>query len=81
MLSAVRAGRLCSPGNIPDTRFCQRRTRPHGHSAAGRIKTMKSPIGNGTRDLPACSAVPQATTTPRNPPPPSQRKERYRKVL
>jgi len=35
-------------------------SRPHGHSAAGRIKSIKSPydpIGNGHRDLLACSTV------------------------
>jgi hypothetical protein len=34
------------------------------HSAAGRIMSMKNSndtIGNGTRDLPVCSAVPQPT--------------------
>jgi hypothetical protein len=38
------------------------RSRPQGHSAAGRIKSMKNlngPIGNLTRDISACSAVPQ----------------------
>jgi hypothetical protein len=33
---------------------------PHGHSAAGRIMSIKNSndtIGNRTRDLPACSAV------------------------
>ena len=38
--------------NIPGTHFCQRLSRPQGHSAAGM---------NRTRDLPACSAVPQST--------------------
>jgi hypothetical protein len=41
-----------------------------GHSAAGRIMSMKNSsdnIGNGTRDLPACSAVPQPTAPPRIP--------------
>ena len=40
-----------------------------GHCAAGKIMTMKNPnytIGNGTRDLPACSAVPQTTVPPRD---------------
>jgi hypothetical protein len=40
---------------------------PGGHSAAGRIMSMKNfsdTIGNGTRDLPTCSAVPQPTAPP-----------------
>jgi hypothetical protein len=47
---------------LPFTHFCQRLSRPKGHSAAGRINSMKNfndSIGNRTRDLPACSAVPQ----------------------
>ena len=63
-LSALRTGRLYSPGNIPGTNFCYRLSRPQGHSAAGRIVSMKNSkdtIGNRTRDLPTCSAVPQPT--------------------
>ena len=40
---------------------------PQGHSAARRIMSMKNSndtIGNRTRDLPACSAVPQPTAPP-----------------
>jgi hypothetical protein len=51
-----------SPGNIPGTHFCKRLSRPQGHSAAGRIMSMKNSnytIGNRSRDLPVCSAVPQ----------------------
>jgi hypothetical protein len=47
--------------NIPGT---QRIRRPQGHSAAGRITSMKNSndtIGNRTCDLLACSAVPQPT--------------------
>jgi hypothetical protein len=43
-----------------------------GHSAVRRIMSMKysnDTIGNRTRDLPACSAVPQPTTSPRAPKP------------
>jgi hypothetical protein len=43
---------------------------PQGHSAAGRIMSMKNSnntIGNRTRDFPACSAVPQPTAPPRAP--------------
>jgi hypothetical protein len=53
-LSALRTGRLY----------------PQGHSAAGRIMSMKKSsgtIGNRTRYLPACSAVPQPTALPRAP--------------
>jgi hypothetical protein len=63
-LSALRTGRLNPPGNIPGTHFCYRLSRLQGHSAARRIKSMKNSydtIGNQTRDLPACSAVPQPT--------------------
>jgi hypothetical protein len=61
-LSAVRTGRLCTPRNIPGTHFCYRLSQPQGHSATGRIMSMKNfndTIGNRTRDPPACSAVPQ----------------------
>ena len=43
-------------------------TRGYGNIAAGRITSMKNSnytIGNRTRDLPACSAVPQLTAPPR----------------
>ena len=39
-----------------------------GHSAAGRIKSIKNfsaPNRNKTRDLPACSTVPDPTAPPR----------------
>jgi len=55
-LSALRTGRLYSPGDIPGTHLCE------GLSAAGRIMSMKNSndtIGNRTRDLPVCTAVPQ----------------------
>jgi hypothetical protein len=41
---------------------------PQGHSAAGKIRSIEKSndlIGNRTRDLPACSIVPQPTTLPR----------------
>jgi hypothetical protein len=41
-LSALRTGRLYCPGNIPGTHFCQRLNRPQGHSAAGKITSMKN---------------------------------------
>jgi len=69
-LSAVRTGRLYPPGNIPGTHFCYRLSQPQGHSAAGRIMSMKNSnnnIGNRTHDIPAFSAVPQPTALPSAP--------------
>jgi hypothetical protein len=45
-------------------------SRPHGHSAAGRIRLIeKKSTSSGIRtgDLPACSIVPRSTTLPRAP--------------
>jgi len=47
--SAHEGGKIVSPthqpplppGNIPGTHFCWRLSRPQGHSAAGRIRSMK----------------------------------------
>jgi hypothetical protein len=58
-LSALHTGRIYPPGNIPGTHFCWRLSQPQGHSAAGRIMSMKisnDSIGNRNRDLPACTA-------------------------
>jgi hypothetical protein len=44
------------PGDIPGAHFCWRLSRPQGHTATGR-----NVMGNRTRDLPACSEVPQLT--------------------
>jgi hypothetical protein len=66
-LSAVRTGRLYPPGNIPGTHFCLRLSRPQRHIAARKIMWMKNSnntIGNRTRDIPACSAVPRPTSPP-----------------
>jgi len=55
------------PGNIPGTHSCWRLSQPQCHSAAGRIMSMKNfsdTIGNQTRNLPTCSAVPQPTAPP-----------------
>ena len=63
-LSALHTGSLYLLGNIPGTHFCQRLSRPQGHSATGRIMSMKNSndtIGNLTRGLPAYSTVPQPT--------------------
>jgi len=69
-LSAPRTVLIYTPGNISGTHFCYRLSQPQGHSAAGRIMSMKNlndSIGNQTRDLPDCSAVPQPTVSPRTP--------------
>ena len=69
-MSALCTSRLYSPGNIPGTHLCWRLSQPQGHSVAGRIMSMKKsndPIGNRTRDLPACNAVPQPTASPHTP--------------
>ena len=66
-MSALRTGRLNPSGDIPDTHFCQRLSRDQGHSATGTIMSMKNSsntIRFRTRDLPACSAVPQPTAPP-----------------
>jgi len=49
------------PGNIPDTHLCLRLSRPQGHSAIGRIMSMKNSHGTiWTRasDIPICSTAP-----------------------
>jgi hypothetical protein len=49
------------PGNAPGSHFCQRLSRPQGHSAIERIMSMensKDTIWNRTSDLPICSTVP-----------------------
>jgi hypothetical protein len=58
------------PGRIPGTHFYYRLSRPQGHNATGRIKSLKNSsdsIRNRTRKLPACSTVPQPTAPPRTP--------------
>ena len=65
-LSALRTGRLYPRKYSWYSRLSQ----PQGHSAAGRIMSTKNSndtIGNRTRDLPTCSAVPQPTALPRAP--------------
>jgi hypothetical protein len=54
------------PGIIPSTHFCWRLSQPHSHSAAGRMsmKNSSDTIGNRTRDLQACSTVPQRHRVP-----------------
>jgi hypothetical protein len=65
---SLNTGRIYPPGNIPGTYFCKRLSRPQGHSVTETIMSMKNSndtIGNRTRDVPACSAVPQPTAPPR----------------
>ena len=69
-LSDLPTGRLYPPGDIPGTNLCERLSRSQGHSAVGRIMSRKNSndtTGNRTRDLPACSSVPQPTALPRAP--------------
>ena len=69
-LSALCISHLYHPGNIPGTHFCYRLIQPQGHSAGGRIMSMKNAndtFGNRTRDLPAFSAVPQQAEPLRTP--------------
>ena len=42
--SVLRPCRFYLPGNIPGTHLCQRQSRPYGHSAAGRIMSIKNPM-------------------------------------
>ena len=49
------------PGNSPGTHFCYRLSQPQGHSAIGRITSMKNSndtIWDRTSDLPICSTAP-----------------------
>jgi hypothetical protein len=49
------------PGYTPGTHFCWMMSRPQGHSATGRIMSLKNSsntIGNRNRDLPVCSIMP-----------------------
>ena len=53
----------------PPSHFCYRLLRPQGHSAPGRIMSMKNysyTIWNRTLYHPDCSAMPQPTAQPRS---------------
>jgi hypothetical protein len=66
-LSALCTGRPYPQRNITVTHFLWRLNRLQGHSAAGRIMSMKNSsdtIGNQTGEIPACSTVPQPTAPP-----------------
>jgi len=41
-LSAIRTSRFTPAGDIPDTHFCYRLSRPQGHSATRRIKSVQN---------------------------------------
>jgi hypothetical protein len=71
--SAHRWPRGCQPyasaalylRKIPGTNFCQRLSRPQGHSAAERIRSIEKTnelIRNRTQNLSACSVMPKPTT-------------------
>ena len=59
---------LFTPEYIPGTHFCWRLSQPQDHRATGRFMSMKNSnytIGDRTRKLPACSAVPHPPASPR----------------
>jgi hypothetical protein len=70
-LSALPTGRVYTHRKYSWYSFLlEAETTPRGRSATGRITSMKNSndiIGNGTRDLPTCSAVPQPTAPRRGP--------------
>jgi hypothetical protein len=69
-LSALRDGRPLPPGRFLVLISVKRLSRPQGHRAAGKIRSIEKSnelIGNRIRDLPACSSVPQPTTLLRVP--------------
>jgi hypothetical protein len=69
MTTALDGGKVVNPKHrpplppeyAPGTHFCQSLSRPQGHSAIGRVMSMKissDTIWNRTRDLPICSTAP-----------------------
>jgi hypothetical protein len=69
-LSDLRTGRLYPSGKIFWFSLLLDAESPQGHSAAGRVMSMKNSsdtIGNQTRHPPACSAAPQPTAPRRAP--------------
>ena len=65
-LSALRTGRLYTPGNISGTHLCQRLSQPQDHSAAGRNMSMKIPRAPSGIE-PATFRLAQPTAPPRTP--------------
>ena len=64
-MSTLSSNHIYPPEDTLGTHFFQKLDRSQSHRASGRIKSMKNsfyPIENRTRDLPACSTVPQPTT-------------------
>jgi hypothetical protein len=66
-LSALRIDHLYPEGDISAAHFCERLSRPQGHSATGRFMSIKipdDPIRFRTLELPACKQVAQPTASP-----------------
>jgi hypothetical protein len=74
-MKVVRLSALCTVRLYPQKGFLvlisvKKPSRPQGHNATGRIKSLKNSsysIGTRTRDLPICSTVPQPTAPSRTP--------------
>jgi hypothetical protein len=66
VMSALCAGRPLPPGRFLVYISVKRLSRPQGHSAAGRIRSIEksSDFGNRTCNIAACSIVPQRNTLP-----------------
>jgi hypothetical protein len=69
-LSALSTSCLSPLRKIPGTHFCYSLSQHQGHSAGGRIRSTEKSndlIRTWTRNLPACSIVPQPTMLPHAP--------------
>jgi hypothetical protein len=69
MLSALRSWRLLPPGIFMVLISVKSWVPPQSHSATWIIRSVEksSDVGNRTRNLPACSIIPQPTTVPHAP--------------